>query len=257
MFFLVSFLVLAVVSPFLPLRFMWRTAGLSLLALVAFRLMQAPVPEVAEAWELLPVAGFFGVVFTVRLGIAAYFGWLNVDALIGEKTAWLDVPLLIFVGAIGGVVLTICLADVLGGSGGGRALDLGVGLVAGLSAASVFYIARRHLAVGIPLGAALSVLTVISFVGSGQSFRILEEAEKLAQGRPWCISIPIWPKRQATSADLGFFSLSKYDRPYLAFSRDGRIETWARWSIRRQRFVERKRDWVACEPQADFRSRLN
>lgn len=255
---LIAFLILTLVSPFLPLYLMWRAAILAVIALVVFRLLQAPVPEAVEAWELVPVLGFFGIVLVIRLGIATYFDWLSWDVLVGERTAWVDIPLLIALGMIGGVALTIFLSYLLGGSAGGRALDLSIGMVAAASALCVFYVARHHLAFAMPLGTALLGLATISFGWSGQSLRIVEEAEKLAQGRPWCISIPMWPKRQGTSADLGFFSLPKqHGRPYIAFAGDGRVETWARWSIRRQRFVERKRDWAACEPQADFKARLN
>lgn len=261
--FLIAYVLLALASPLLPLALMWRTACLSVLAFVTFRLLIAPLHWSGGDWGygmlmglMLLIALSVGFILVLRLVVAAYFDWLTADILGGEKTGWLDSILLVALGVVGGIVLCMSLADLLGGASGGRLFDLGVGMLAGIAAVSLFFSVRRYHVLTLPVCAAFLVLAAFSFVGARQDRRIVENAEALAQGRPWCLEVPLLRDRKPVLADLGFFSLPKGDGvfPHLLFvARDETGETRARWSVRQQRFMERDMFWdVRCEPQSDF-----
>jgi len=257
----IAFFVLALISPFLPLFLMWRSVALSVLALVSFRLLRGPVhwtdQDAGYSIGIALITWFLSIVFlalALRLCIAAYYDRLRSEIMLGENTRWIDRALLAVTGAVVGLALTISMASLLGGSSGGRILDLGIGLTA--SAVMIFMLIRRASGLAIPVTVLSIVVATISFVGSGQTRRIIEEAETLADGRPWCLVVPKWRYQEPVVSDLGFFSLPKGSLiPHLVlFVRDGAKETKAHWSIRQQRFVNGAIAIDAtCNPTADTR----
>lgn len=255
-----AFLLLALVSPFLPLFLMWRSVTLSALAFISFQLLLGPVHDTAQNWAYGLAMAFLQlfvlvvfVALAIRLCIAAYFDRLTVENLVRENMRWADRVLLAAAGAVGGLVLTSIMASILGGGSGGRMLDLGIGLSA--SAVIILMVVERDRGFAIPVAVLSVVVATISFAGSEQSRRIVEGAEALADGRPWCLVVPKWRHQEPAISDLGFFSLPKgRPLPHLVlFVRDGNKETKAYWSIRKQRFVNGAMDIDAtCNPQAGY-----
>lgn len=172
----IAFFVLAMVSPFLPLFLMWRSAALSALAFIAYRLLRGPVHWsdmdfgylIGTSILMLFISAVF-VALALRFGVAVYYNWLRAEILVGENTRWIDTVLLAAIGAVGGLALTIGMAIVFGGSSGGRMLDLGIGLTA--SAVIVLMIVYRDSGLTIPVTVLALVLATFSFVGSEQAAR--------------------------------------------------------------------------------------
>lgn len=260
----VVFLVLALLSPVLPLFLVWRSASLSVVACAGGALLSGPVRGADKDFGYamaMALLSFFVVAVVaaliVRVGIAAARKRLTCQSLAGPQTEWrrwIDRVALAATGCVAGLALAIFLAHLLGGSAGGPALDFGIATAAFVVAVGLA--SRRRGAWGIPVIATCASLAVIALVGSGQPSRILDGAEVFADGRPWCLATPQSTAPISSPAQLGFFSLQKgtdFDPHLGLLVRDGDGFATAHWSIRQQRFVAGLNGSVrSCHPRTDF-----
>lgn len=155
------------------------------------------------------------------------------------------------------MLLVIGLARLLGGFHGGYALDLRIAL-AGIAAA-VFAVVRSTKIIAVPAASLGIAVAAFGFVGSGQTSRILAEAEFFAAGRPWCLVTPTTEIQVSALAELGFFSLPKGGAKAHLVLRilDGDELLKAHWSIRKQRFFNGAYNIVpACDPRTDYAAAL-
>ncbi|MCJ8519013.1 hypothetical protein ABID21_001920 [Pseudorhizobium tarimense] len=263
-----TYFALGLASPLLPFTLMWRTACLSAGALLAANLFAQPVhwsdENVSHTFGLLMLLMFTSVVvlaLAVRFLIVVAKGPATDEVLgIGQYShwrIWIDLINLAFWGGIAGVFLVILLARLLGGLQGGHLLDLGIAL-AGVAVA-VFAALRCSKMIAVPLSSIGIAVSVLSFIGSGQTDRIIGEAEALAAGRPWCLVTPTTDVQQPTLAALGFFSLPKGRlKAHLVLRiRDGDEDIKAHWSIRQQRFFNGAYNLVpACDYRTDYAAAL-
>ncbi|MEM7544506.1 MAG: hypothetical protein AAF367_03135 [Pseudomonadota bacterium] len=265
-----SFLILAFISPFLPIYLMWRTAGLSALALTAGRLLEGPVhwseKNFAYTMGIIQVSLFISLIaliIIIRLSIAAAKTGLTDEEYFGPQNSLVCCFNKLAAAAIGcavGIFSFILIAHLLSGAVISRYLDLSVALLAVVGA----YYSFRYIGCEITIGAltALSVLAASSFAGSLQSIRILSEGEELADGRPWCLSTPNTERPITEIAQLGFFSLKKtraYPNLGLIVLEDDHPKLVAHWSIRKQRFHHAPNTKVlfrTCDPINNFSVKL-
>lgn len=160
-------------------------------------------------------------------------------------------------GIVLGLVLSIGLAESFSGTSGGWYLDLGITLAAAAAAIAALRFLPRSAA--ILIAALCLTLAVIATVGSGQSGRIVRQAEAFARGRPWCL-VSAYATRPITStSQLGFFSLNKVEGvPHLAIRvQNGNEVLKAHWSIRKQSMEPGwGTDVRPCKPQEDHGTAL-
>ncbi|WP_139229817.1 hypothetical protein [Litoreibacter janthinus] len=261
-----AFAALAVLSPFLPLFLMWRCALLSVTAFIAAGFLAGPVH-----WSDQGLGYAIGVIILflliigvalglgLRIAVAGARGQLTQRALLGPDKRWrhlLDVISVGFAGSAAGLACAIGLAFAFADSALGRSLDLFIILIALLAALGALLLGPWLIrAFGVTVSAAI---IGVSLVGSLQPTRILESAENLADGAPWCLASPPSAAPIASAAQLGFFAMHKGGHnPHLGLQVQGGAPFRANWSIRQQRFVEGDRgDLTPCLPRVDFADAL-
>ncbi|RYF47043.1 MAG: hypothetical protein EOO38_12945 [Cytophagaceae bacterium] len=164
-------------SPLLPLAVMWRAAAFSGVMLIAGHMLWPPVPMTEDDGGLMArLVGYLalavGTLILLRLCIAGVFGNLQLTALAKrERLRPLDEVILAVTGLVSGFLITYGLASLLGGSEGGLVLDLAIGL---LTSAAVLVLIKFKVPERLPVAIACSVLAVFSFIGSGQTGRIVD-----------------------------------------------------------------------------------
>lgn len=239
--FFCAFLLFALGSPFLPRFLIGRSLILAGLAYATSWLLLPPSP-LGEGLQARFILGFLivsylvvGVAIALRLGGEALYRSFNPREVSGARnTQSLDRIIVAATGVVGGIALVPVLAKLLGGSAGGMLMDLAVGSIA-VALAGYFCVRQR---LPIDLGSATLSLTVaiISFWGAFQTENIIDEANRLAEGRAWCVTMPNARARQTTRADLSFYALPKdWWSPHLVLTISGEKEMLL-WSIRRQEF---------------------
>lgn len=265
-----AFFVLALISPFLPSFLMWRVAGLSVVAFAAGRLIEGPVhwsdQKVGYSIGLAILLLFSGCValaIIVRFVVAVARNNLNSKVFTGPDTPsrrWFDTAALVALGCTIGLYLTSFLATLLSGISIGQYLDLSIAISSAIFAVAFLYVSNRNIV--ITFSAAFAMIAVLAFVGSFQTNRILDGAEKLSNGWAWCLTT-FDPSNQISEAgQLNFFSLAKGGRiPHLGLMKRVRGQTqWAaHWSIRQQKFIEESNSrtrYPTCHPIRDFKNAL-
>ncbi|MGF9562700.1 hypothetical protein [Neorhizobium sp. JUb45] len=257
---LLACFMLGSVSPFLPLGLAWRAAALAALAFLAGELISGPIaaPNISDAVGEAIKALFMMAIATamaIRFAIAAALKYLTLESLglfsDARPYRWVDYVLLAAIGGNAGFYITIKIASALGGSSGGYMLDISIAVAMGVMGVAIAFWRPKH--VWLPVGAAFWVSASISFYGSWQTQRIIDGAEKLAEGRPWCLITPSgWRNRSPRIDDIGFFSLRKENdgAHLIALVRDKNNFVVADWSIRQQRFNKSTRGaYGSCFPQ--------
>jgi len=164
---------------------------------------------------------------------------------------------IVMAGGVLGLVLAMSLATLLAGTAGGWYLDLGVAMVA--AGAAIAALRLLPVAAAWPAAALYLALALIAAIGSGQSGRIVRQAEAYAKGRPWCLVGPGRTPPITSTLQLGFFSLPKAEGyPHLAVRvQDGEEVDEAHWSIRNQRIEAGwGTDVPACRPRKDYGTAL-
>lgn len=249
------------VSPFLPLAFVWRSAVLAILCFLAKDLLVGSIAPlniahvVGQAVEMLLLSAI-AIGVAIRFAIAAALRHLTFETLhLGHETGhyrWIDYLIMVLLGGIVGFCATKAIASELGGSGGGVMLDIGIALAMAALAAILALWRPRY--VWMPLGASFAVSAVMALYGAGQTQRIIDGAETLAAGRAWCLIAAGTRKKIPDIEDLGFFSLGKNNdgARLLVIVRDKDALVRADWSIRRQRFnASDRRAYEGCSPRPD------
>ncbi len=254
------FLVLAIISPFLPLYLVWRVQVLCAVTFIGGQFLQGPIH-----WSGRGVGSTFGeallfvfvlflwVLIALRLAAARVCKQLSYETFAGPKAHWrywMDEAILGCIGGVAGLLSAGYLASVFAGSFGGVLLDRALGIVAIAGALIVLWRFKRK-----ALGTAFCiVLAAVAFVGSLQPIRIMKQAELLANGRPWCLETPINNQQVTSVKQLGFLSLTKgitnrrSVRNLILFVRDeGSFHHYAYWSIRKQKFIK-EADFLDRDP---------
>jgi hypothetical protein len=237
--------------------------SLSALAFVMFQVSQPPIhwsDEDAGYGLALALLMLFVLVvmigFVIRLGIASHYGLLNKKILIGQNTLWLDRVVFLSIGITGGLAAAIAISYLLAGSSGGYILDVGIALAAcAIFGVAIVYYARVW---AFPVAIFSIVLATTAFIGSRQTRHILEEANMLADGGPWCLAVPLRNNQEPALSDLGFFSLPKggYLPHLMLVVQENGKETRMHWSIRQQRFIKNTMNFaVPCTPQTGLNGR--
>lgn len=259
-------LLLAAVSPLLPLRFIGTTLALAALSFVGGRLLEGPLHPSEQglgfAFLMALLQMFLGIValsLGLRFVIAAATGYFRKPLSPRKKAQAQTYRRVAFVaaGIVAGLALALGLANGLAGTSGGWYLDLGIALMAAGAAASIL---RRYPASAArPVAAALLTLALIAVVGATQAGRIVTLAERQANGRPWCLVGPGGTPAITSTMQLGFFSLPKaMGYPHLALRiQDGDAVEEGHWSIRRQSLEPGWGTGVAfCRPRDDYGTAL-
>lgn len=257
----VIFLFFAVLSPMLPLAVMWRAAAFSGVMLIAGHMLSPPSTMMENDGGLIAgLVGYLalavGTLMLIRLFVAGVLGKLELSALVQRKRLCpLDEVILAVTGLVAGTVITYGLAALLGGSEGGLVLDFAIGILA--SAASVVLV-KRKVNGRLPLAIVCIVLAIVAFVGSGQGGRIVDQADEIAAGRPWCLTFPATGKPVRSRSELGFFSLPKGNVAEHLGLRIGSDRL--HWSIRQQSYLPGLRGTVSsqttCQQRPDYADAL-
>lgn len=262
-----AFFVLAFVSPFLPLFLLWRTAVLSVVAIAAAKLIEAPVHWSDQDLGYAigsAIIFLFGCVVAVaiilRLTAYAIRNPITAESFIGPKDKWksyFDCAALGFAGCAFGLKLSVFLAYSLSGIALGQILDVGIAISAMIFAIAIIILIKSN--IKFAASAAFLSLAIIATTGSFQTSRILKQGETLASGRAWCLTT--YRHRILELEQVGFFSLKKgYSSPHLVLLvRDkGQIQLIAHWSIRQQAFVKGVDVYPvpSCYPEVKFATGL-
>ncbi|MEM9797880.1 MAG: hypothetical protein AAF919_15410 [Pseudomonadota bacterium] len=266
----VAFFALALASPFTPVFFIWRLAGLSVIAYAVGKVVEGPVhwsdQNFGYAIGIIVVFLFccaIALMIIIRLAISAARKALTFRALKGPQNRlmiYFDTSALIAIGCFAGLLLFITLAFALSGADFSINLDLSIAILASAIATVVFVLSRKKIAIIII--SVFAVLAASALIGSRQTDHILETAEALANDRAWCLTTsggfgPISEVRQ-----LGFFALPKgnsYPHLGLLIQENDQTMLAAHWSIRQQAF---HKDIIAvgsvptCQPIRGFAEAL-
>ncbi len=265
-FFYLAFVLLALVSPFLRLRHILPTAALAALSWSAGELLAGPVRlQDQDIGYAIGVAILQIFVATVGLGVSLRFviadilGHLNnpIFPRRWAETRIIHRLVLIAGGVVTGLILAIGLARLFAGTAGGCYLDAGIALATGGAA----FTAIRHLPpfASTPVAAACLTVMLVALGGSMQPWLIVNQAEALAAGQPWCLVGPAGTQPITSTRQLGFFSLPKgTGYPHLALRLDGPdASDKAHWSIRKQRMES---GWgtgvLPCRTRSDYGTAL-
>lgn len=249
---------------------MWRVAGLSVVAFAAGRLIEGPVhwsdqnaEYVINLVRFLLFSGCVALAVIVRLVIVVARNDLNSEVFTGpdvRSMRWFDTAALAATGCTTGLYLTSFLATLLSGISIGQYLDLDIAISSALFAVALLYVSNRKIVV--TFSTALATISVLAIVGSFQTNRILDGAERLSNGRTWCLTT-FDPSNQISEAgQLNFFSLAKGGiNPHLGLMIRvrGQVQWAAHWSIRQQKFVEERNlrtRYPTCHPIRDFKIAL-
>ncbi|KZL17613.1 hypothetical protein PsAD2_02949 [Pseudovibrio axinellae] len=266
------FLMMLVASPFLPIFLMWRALALSVPAFVAARLLEETVHPSGQSFAessglilVIYVLLFISIPIALRLIAALSDKQLNYRSFAGPVTRWrlcLDKVILGSAGSVAALWLAGYLASTLSGVTGGVLLDLAVGLTAAVGGL-VLYRTFKWNSFGLVF---FSVLAAIAFAGSLQTNHILKQSERLADGRSWCLEIPVRNEPVSSVKQLGFFSMTKgfadgrRKRHLVLFFADRTGQShYAYWSVREQQFIEEgvlHNKIPGCELHPDFESLL-
>jgi hypothetical protein len=255
--------ILAASSPFQPLALMWRSLVASVFASIAARLIRGGVHWSDQGvGHAIGLALLFWFVLLLVIALGLRVSWalaakkLTKDApSVREPDAnsylRVDQAIAVLAGGTAGLGFVLGLSVALGGISGGILLDLCIALVATVIA--VLLLIRRRTPVQLAGFAFTIVVAGVSFAGSLQTWRIIDGAEAMAVGQPWCLVMPSAGKNVSMTRELGFFSLPKGGiRSHLVLLvEDGTLRRKAHWSIRQQRFIEGISDFSLpqCQPQ--------
>lgn len=265
-----AFVILAVASPFMPLFLMWRLASLSAFAYAAGKLIEGPVhwsdQNIGYAIGTAIIFLFSCTIFlavVIRLAISAWRKKLSINTLRGPMNRFMlffDAAALISIGCIFGFLVMFSLSFGLSGTAMKINLDLTIAILASIFAAILLFLSRSHVAVTIT--ATFCALALLAFTGSRQPSYILTSAERLADGRAWCLTTSNGLGPISEPHQLGFFALPKgksYPHLGLLIRENDQTAFSYHWSIRQQAFdqtVNTTRGVPSCHPIENFAEAL-
>ncbi|WP_299734573.1 hypothetical protein [uncultured Roseobacter sp.] len=260
-----AFIIFALVSPFVPIFLIWRTASLSAIFYAIGTLIEGPIhwSDQDIGWAigtaiLILLCCTIALAVVLRLAFSASRGNVTLATLAGPKTRpmkILDDFFSVSLGGLTGLLLMIALANILSGVSIRHDVDLSI--VFGSGIVSVVLLLSSRARVSLVFSTALGSLSIAALIGSFQNDRILSGAETLSNGKPWCLASPSLSEQIDHIGDLGFFALEKSNSyPHLGLSilEEGRPHLAAHWSIRQQKFVRTTIGGPisACRPLVDY-----
>ena len=255
----------------MPVFLMWRLVSLSALAFAAGKLFEGPVhwsdQNIGHFLVLTTVVLFsftIALAIVIRLAFSAIRKTLSIERLRGPQNRFMlffDTAALIAVGCFVGLLVVISLSVGLSGTTPRINLDLAIAILASVVATIV--LGRSRSKVAITITAIFATLALSALIGSRQANNILTTAERLADGRAWCLTTardfgPISDRYQ-----LGFFALPKEFRllhvGLMIRESDGTAFS-AYWSIRQQTFHRSSNRYrgptSTCHPIENFAEAL-
>lgn len=254
----------------MPVFLMWRLASLSAFAFAAGRLIEGPVhwsdQNLAYAIGIAIIFLFsctIALAIFIRLAVSAIRKNLSTDTLRGPRNRFMlffDTAALIAIGCFVGLLVAISLSFGLSGTAISINLDLTIAILASVVATIVLALSRRKAAITIT--AIFASLALSAFIGSRQTSDILTAAERLADGRAWCLTTSSGLSPISRLYQLGFFALPKgnsYPHLGLVIRENDQTTLAAHWSIRQQAFdqgTSTSSGVPACHPIVNFAEAL-
>jgi len=254
----------------MPVFLMWRLASLSALAYAAGKLIKGPVHWSDQNFGYaIGMAIIFlfsctiALAIFIRLAVSAKRKTLSTDTLRGPRNRFIlffDTAALIAIGCFVGLLVAISLSFGLSGTAISINLDLTIAILASVVATIVLALSRRKAAITIT--AIFATLALFAFTGSRQASDILTTAERLADGRAWCLTTSSGLGPVSRLYQLGFFALPKgnsYPHLGLLIRENDQTTLSAHWSIRQQAFdqgINTSSGVPACHPIENFAEAL-
>ncbi len=242
------FLILALISPFLPIYAMLRIGVLSIGFFGIGKLVEGPVhwsdKDFGYAIGMAMLTFFIILVLAgimIRIALAKARKHFNAQAAFNPNnilSKTLEMLIIAVIGVMIGLIMIMLLAQALSGVNNGRNLDLGIAVFAASFAVVCLFVSNKLWASF--SFAALLTLAVLAGVGSYQTNRILNAAETVADGRAYCFTTANQSRPINSLKQLGFFSLPKlssYPHLGLVVFDEGKAQLIKHWSIRQQAYI--------------------